>query len=267
MSKYTPYKPDASFTVFVLLNMGYVVASLLILWALGDRGLPAPLRAGGIFLFLIGAVMASIVGLATAPDFSEVVFQHPEREYFRYIALGIGACCLGVATPFLVGYFKGTKQLWALLLGLLVPSVLEMLWEFHHQFSYADELRVWMDQGHKSSDFNVHYFNDTIVKIGAVARILQYSSILCLLVLLRQAMRMPIGVILILSLFGLAALSVNVFILVKGLEFPKGYEAMFLAFIPGLPFILLYWISAGILAPSDYRNTRLGALLGKGAER
>jgi hypothetical protein len=124
-----------------------------------------------------------------------------------------------------------------------------------------------MDQGHKSSDFNFHYFNDTIVKIGAVARILQYSSILCVLVLLRQAKRMPIGMLVLLSLFGLTAFSVNVFILVNGLVFPKGYEAMFLAFIPGLPSILFYWVSVGMLAPRDYRNTLFGGLLGKGAAR
>ena len=123
----------------------------------------------------------------------------------------------------------------------------EFIWEFTHHYFYPEALKDWVDQGKKAELFGKNYDNIHIVDIGVFGRLIQYSLIIWLSAHLYQFRQVNIwGPILtvVLSLLGIVSSTV---IYITEMNVPKGFELLFLFFIPGIPFLLLYWLGVGIL--------------------
>jgi hypothetical protein len=220
-----------------------------------DNVLPGQLLYGGVFLFFLGACIASIFGLGAPPDLSIVMLQHPEREHFRYLMLSL-ALILFVVAFFLIikdkwdVFSKGDK--WIVL--FFIASIAEMCWEFYHHYYYPENLQLWMDQGKKADEFVQNYDNFSIVRFGAIGRFFQYTVVAWLSFILLRYHHIKIWSFLLLILFCFVGIITAVFVFFKGLAFPQNLQIMMMFFIPGFPFILLYWLGVALLSKPINNN-------------
>jgi len=251
VAKFTPYKEGNSMTSYVLILTLVTLAIGLILFLIIRRygqSFNTPV-SGGVPLFLIGTVIMGITGLAAPPDLSIVMLQHPEREHFRYIVLFIAALLFGfyAAIQFGNNTFQLTNPLKWIMAVLFVLAFAEMIWEFSHHYLYPEGLKKWTDEGKNADDFVKSYDNIHVIIPGATGRLIQFSIVMWLAIRLYQLRKVKIWSPVLTCLMGLMGIISAAVILVTEMHLPKGFEFLFLFFIPGIPFILLYWTGVALL--------------------
>ena len=248
IGRYSPYFEGNSLGIYIAVCFAYCFLSAFVLYITINRALPKKVLLGGILLFFIGTGIASIIGLAVPPDISPNMLQHPEREHFRYLLLFLSL--LLFATSFVIIL----KEKWNVLSKrnkwIIVAFILafaEMCWEFYHHYHYAENLKFWIERGKDANAFIKDYDNITIARFGAIGRFFQYAVVAWLgyaLVRFRHIRYWSFVPILMLCTIGIAAAMI---VFYKGMPLPQNLQIFMLFFIPGFPFILLYWIGVILL--------------------
>ncbi|MFT3794189.1 hypothetical protein [Flavobacterium sp.] len=254
ISGYTPYKEGNSVAHYAIIYCTVIIVAALILFYLTFRFKNAFIQPvlPGIILFFIGVIMLGIAGLAAGPDLSVKMLEHPEREHFRYVLLSVGAFlfCFYFINLF-IGQALNLKAFSkGLMIVLFAVSMAEMLWEFNHHYHYPEGLKLWIESGHKAEDFNKNYDNHDVGSIGAVGRLAIYSLILWLSVGMYKMRKINLWNPILTAFFcGLGILSsITTFAYFKfGIEMPKEMGFLIVFFIPGIPFLILYWIGIAML--------------------
>lgn len=264
MSKYSPYVETNSFETYVIIwaLISIVFASLaglsLKYYAQSFRNL----FVGGLLLFLLVCPIAGIIGFAAAPDLSLKILEHPEREHLRYIFLYIAAILFGIFFIILLrSNLVKTKKLskWILTV-VFILAFAEFIWQFTHHYLYPEALREWITQGKNAEEFVKNYDNVSVINIGVLGRLFQFSLIIWLSLYLYKLQQIKIWspiLSIVLSLLGIVSATI---IYVTQMNIPKGFEILNLFFIPGMPFLILYWIGVALLTKS---NVILGDNLAK----
>ncbi len=252
LGNHSPYIETNSFKTYLLIwtGMSIVIASTIFLILRYFQ-----LNRIGVLLFLLICPIVGIIGLAAPPDLSIKILEHPEREHLRYVFLFIAALLFGVFTVFL---FKGNvvkikhPGRWIILL-LFTLAFAEFLWEFTHHYLYPEGLKDWITEGKKAEEFGKNYDNFNIIRIGVIGRYIQFISIIWLSLHLYKSRQTKIWspiLVIILGLLGIISATVIYF---TQMNIPKGFEFLFLFFIPGIPFLSLYWLGAALLT-NDKKN-------------
>ncbi|HAD12053.1 MAG TPA: hypothetical protein DCF33_06395 [Saprospirales bacterium] len=246
IGKYSPYVETNSFTAYVaiwtVISMAFATIIFLFLRYF-------QLNRIGVLLFLLICPMVGIIGLAAPPDLSIKMLEHPEREHLRYIFLFIAAAIFGLLTLFL---FKGNMLTikgsgrWIITL-IFVVAFAEFIWEFTHHYLYPEGLKLWISEGKNAEDFGKNYDNFSIISIGVMGRYVQFISIIWLSLHLYKLREIKIWSPILVGISGLLGIVSATVIYVTEMNIPKGFEFLFLFFIPGIPFLLLYWLGVALL--------------------
>lgn len=251
LTKYSPYVEANSFNTYVIIwtVISLAFASIAIVILKYYIQYFDNLAVCGLILLLLLCPIVGIVGLAAAPDLSLNMLEHPEREHLRYIFLFIAALLFGAFFFFLLksDSLKIKNVTRYIITVLFILAFAEFIWEFTHHYLYPEAMKEWIDQGKKAEEFGKNYDNITIINIGALGRLIQFSLIIWLSMHLYKLRHIKIWspiITIILSLIGIAS---AVVIYATQMSLPKGFEILFLFFIPGIPFLLLYWLGVGLL--------------------
>jgi hypothetical protein len=249
MSKHSPYYDNNTFKVYIPICIAYAFLSGLVIYVIKDKELPKPLVYGGVLLFYLGACIASIFGLGAPPDLSVTMLQHPEREHFRYFMLSIALLLFGGAFTLIIREKWDALSNWnKWIILFFIVAMAEMCWEFYHHYHYPENLKLWMDQGKNADDFVKTYDNFSLLRFGATGRFFQYTLVAWLSFILLRYHHIKMWSFLLLLLFCFIGIFAAVFIFLNGLVFPQNLQILFMFFIPGLPFILLYWLGVALLS-------------------
>lgn len=205
-----------------------------------------------ILLFLLAVPIIGIVGLASAPDLTINMLQHPEREHFRYILLFLAAALFGFSFFLFLSNktIKLTTTVRWLMVVLFVFAFGEFLYEFTHHYLYPEAMKSWIDKGNKVEDFGKTYDNIVVIGIGAIGRIFQFTLIALFSFVLYQLKKVNIWSPVISFLFCCLGIVSAFTVFLTQMNLPKGFEFLFLFFIPGIPFLLFYWIGVALLTTS-----------------
>jgi hypothetical protein len=251
IGKYSPYTEANSFWTYVLIWAGVsiVLASIALVLLKYFHQSYNTIVVAGVFLFLLLCPIFGIVGLASPPDLSIKMLEHPEREHLRYSLLFFGAILFGTFFYFLL---KGkslkikdsTKWIIAVLATL---AFVEIIWEFTHHFLYPEGLRDWINQGKRVEDFSKNYDDATVITIVVIGRYLQYLLIIWLSLQLYKLKQIKIWNPILNILFSVMGIVSATVIFVTQYNIPKGFEILHLFFIPGFPFLLLYWLGVALV--------------------
>ena len=261
ITRYSPYIETNSFKTYIIIwtVISIAFASIVIVFLKYISQSFGNLLAGGSSLFLLICPIVGIIGLAAAPDLSLIMLQHPEREHLRYIFLFVAAILFGIFFLFLLksnlsNIRKATR--WIITI-VFILAFAEFIWEFTHHYLYPEALKEWINQGNNADEFGKHYDNITVINIGVFGRLIQFSLIIWLslhLYKLRQIKIWSPIITIILSLVGIVSATV---IYVTQMNIPKGFEFLFLFFIPGIPFLLLYWLGVALL--TTFKKSEIAA--------
>lgn len=251
IGKYSPYIATNSFQHYVIITAAISITIISIVWLLFKYFHQAfeKIPVEGIFLFLLLCPLFGIYGLATAPDLSIKMLEHPEREHLRYIFLFIALVLFGCFTFFLfrnssLNFKKSTR--WIITL-ILIFAFAEYLWEFTHHYLYPEGLKEWISKGKNVEEFGKNYDNFNAITIGVIGRYFQFISVIWLSLHLYKLQRIKIWSPIINIIFSLLGITSATLILVTKMNLPKGFEILYLFFIPGIPFFLLYWLGVALL--------------------
>ncbi|MBS1558850.1 MAG: hypothetical protein JST69_08985 [Bacteroidetes bacterium] len=262
LSKHTPYTEGNSMTIFVALYLVLVfvvLLSLIFITTKYKHSFVQPVLPG-ILLFVLGCVMTGIAGLAVAPDLSIKMLEHPEREHFRYILLFIGALFYGLF--FVQLLTKNVLQLnnrfkWVMII-LFALTMTELLWEFSYHYFYPEGLKNWIDKGNKAEDFAKSYDNWRSIITGAIGRFLIYVLMLWLSLRLYKIHRIAIWSLIINTFLCVLGIVSSIAFFLYGaynIETPKEFGFLILFIIPGLPFLIMYWIGIALLTKTNKLTT------------
>jgi hypothetical protein len=251
IGKYSPYIEANSFQTYVIVwavvSIVLASSSLLLIKYLHQSW--DKIVVAGVFLFLLLCPIFGIVGLVAPPDLSLKMLEHPEREHLRYFFLFIAAILFGIFTILLLRNnllkVKNSTK-WALAIVFIIAFA-EFIWEFTHHFLYPEALKEWISQGKSVEEFVKEYDNMSVIIIGVIGRYFQYLLIIWLSLQLFKLKQIKIWIPIvntILSLLGIISATV---IYVTQFNIPKGFEILLFFFIPGFPFLLLYWLGVGLL--------------------
>ncbi|MFT3679229.1 MAG: hypothetical protein QM791_03085 [Ferruginibacter sp.] len=250
--RYSPYFNGNSLGSYIIACLVYAAAAFIIVLLITNKDLSKPLFAGGMLLFFCGLVMSGIGGLGAPPDFSPAMLQHPEREHYRYTCLLI--CALLFTAAFLIiiksqwNVFPQWNR-WILL--FVIPAIAELFWEFTHHYFYAENLQAWIEQGKNAAGFAADYDNMTGIKCGAIGRCFQYTVVAWLALILLQRRLVKTWAFIAVAFFCLLGVISGISIFVTSMHLPKSMEILFIFFIPGIPFILLYWTGIAVLTTTS----------------
>ncbi|MVM31707.1 hypothetical protein GO755_16790 [Spirosoma sp. HMF4905] len=256
IGNYSPYVEANSFQVYVLIwaiiSIALTSIALLLL-----KYYPQSFERIGILLFLLICPILGIIGLVKAPDLSLKMLEHPEREHLRYTFLFIAALLFGVFILFLFRSSSLTikKSTRWIMIAIFTYAFAEFIWEFNHHYSYPEALKEWISQGKNAEAFVKSYDNSTIITIGVIGRFCQFIAIIWLSVYLYRLRQINIWspiLSVFLSLLGIITATV---VYITEFNFPKGFEFLMLFFIPGIPFLVLYWIGVAVL--TRFRKSRV----------
>lgn len=258
LGKHSPYTEGNSMTKFILIYSLFVLVLALILVYMTMKfkeSLIQPVLPG-ILLFFIGCVMLGIAGLAAPPDLTIKMLEHPEREHCRYIVLFIGAIFFGL---YFINLFinnplqlKGTYK-WVII-GIFGLVMVELLWEFSHHYLYPEGLKEWVDKGNKAEDFNKTYEDWKVITTGAIGRFFFYLLMLLLSLRLYKIRRIAIWNPILSTFLCLLGIISSIAFFLYGafnIEIPKELGFLMLFFIPGLPFLIMYWIGVALLTKTN----------------
>jgi hypothetical protein len=260
IGKYSPYVEANSFQTYVIIwaVVSIVLASILLLLLKHFHQSFNKIVVAGIFLFLLVCPILGIVGLVAPPDLSLKMLEHPEREHLRYIFLFIAAILFGVFMFLLLRNnllkIKNSTK-WVITIVFIV-SFTEFIWEFTHHFLYPEALKEWISQGKSVEEFVKNYDNSTVIAIGAIGRYFHYLLIIWLSLQLYKLQHIKIWnpiINILLSLLGIVSATV---IYATQFNIPKGFEILLFFFIPGFPFLLLYWLGVALL--TKFRKIEIG---------
>ena len=251
IGKYSPYVEGNNFQRYVLICIAISIAivSLVLLLFKYSPKLFEGVPIASVFLFLMVCPLIGIFGLVAPPDLSLKMLEHPEREHLRYIFLFMAAILFGVFGLFLwrSDALKGKSLMRRLMALVFILAFAEFIWEFSHHYLYPEAMKDWISQGKKVEDFARYYDSTTVVNIGILGRLIQFSLIIGLSLYfykLRQVQIWSPILSIIFSLLGIVSATMIYFI---QFNFPKGFEILMLFFIPGIPFFLLYWLGVALL--------------------
>lgn len=249
ISPYSPYFEGNSFSTYIVCCVAYSFLVTIILYFIIDRALPKPIRHAGVLLFFIGVFIAAIIGLVLPPDLSINMLKHPEREHFRYLMLAFSLLFFSVACILIMkekwnDFPKWNK--WIIL--FFIGALIEMSWEFYHHYHYPENLQVWINQGKKAEDFVNHYDNFTMIRFGAIGRICQYTVVAWLGYILLQCRFIKLWSLIPIVLLSIMGIIAAVLVFTYGFSLPKNVQIFFLFFIPGIPFLLLYWMGVALIS-------------------
>ena len=259
LSKHSPYVEGNSFKTYVIIWVVVSIAFATITIAvfkyrtkLGNRFI-----IDGLLLFLLLCPIAGIIGLAAPPDLSLKMLEHPEREHLRYIFLFIAAILFGAYSLFLLkgNSLKVNNLTKRIITVAVVLAIAEFIWEFTHHYLYPEAMNDWIEKGNSAEEFSKNYDNITIINIGVWGRLLQFSLIIWLSIHLYKLRLIKIWSPIINVIFSLLGIVAAIVIYVTHMNLPKGFEFLFLFFIPGIPFLILYWLGIGLLTQSQKSNT------------
>lgn len=251
IGKYSPYVEANSFKTYVIIWIIISIAlTSIVLFLL--KYFFQSLDRIGIPLFLLLSPIVGIIGLVAPPDLSLKMLDHPEREHLRYIFLFIAALLFAIFASFLFGSqsLKNKNTSRWLMTVLFTLAFAEFIWEFTHHYLYPEALKDWITQGKNAEEFGKSYDNFGIIRIGVIGRFIQFISIIWLSIHLYKLRQIKIWspiLVILLSLIGIVSATV---IYVTQMNIPKGFEILFLFFIPGIPFLLLYWLGVALLTNS-----------------
>lgn len=256
IGKYSPYLETNSLETYVIILTILSIALTAIVLLL-VKYFYHSLNSIGIPLFLLLCPIVGIIGLAAPPDLSLKMLDHPEREHLRYIFLFIAALLFAIFTLLLFGsqLIKNSNASKWVMAVLFILAFAEFIWEFTHHYRYAEALREWIDQGKNGAEFAKSYDDFSIIRIGVIGRFFQFISLIWLSIYFYKSRQIKIWspiIVILLSLVGIASATV---IYVTQMNIPKGFEILFLFFIPGIPFLLLYWLGVALL--TNFRKSTI----------
>lgn len=244
--KHSPYTQGNSLSTFTILNLVYAIISVLLLLLVVNKKLPKQILLGGLLLYLSGSVIAGVLGLGE-PDFSVTMLQHTEREHYRYIILTIAALLFAAGFILIIINRWDKFPNWNKLIVLLfIAALAEFLWEFNLNYHYAENLKLWLDEGKNAADFTVHYQLPGL-PIGAVGRIIEYVLIIWLGLILAKSYLIKKWSFILLTLYCLLGVYTGARIYIYGMDFPDNLKFLLFFFIPAGPVLALYWMSVALL--------------------
>lgn len=251
LSKYSPYVEPNSIQTYIIIWTLITVAFVAIITAFFKYYSQSfgNLFVGGLLLFLLVSPIIGIIGLAAAPDLSLKMLEHPEREHLRYIFLFIAALLFGAFSIALLqgnSFQMKNSTKWIMTMFFFLAFA-EFIWEFYHHYLYPEGLKEWISQGKNAEEFGKNYDNTTILNIGVIGRYFQFISVIWLSIHLYKLRQIKIWSPIIITIFGLLGIVSATLVFVTGFPFPKGFEFLMLFFIPGIPFLLLYWLGVALL--------------------
>lgn len=254
IGRYSPYVEGNSFLRYVTICSVISMAIVLAVWLFFNNspqsfeGVPI----SGAFLFLLVCPLIGIFGLASAPDLSLKMLEHPEREHLRYIFLFIAAILFGVFGFLLLmsNSFKDKHLMRWLMIAVFILAFAEFSWEFRHHYLYPEAMKEWISQGKKVEDFARHYDSTAVVNIGILGRLIQFSLIIWLSIYFYKLRHTNSWSPIVSVIFSLLGIITAIMIYFIQFNFPKGLEILMLFFIPGIPFFLLYWLGVALLTKS-----------------
>ena len=252
ISPYSPYAETNSFRAYLIISAAVSIASILIVLRLLSyfHGSFEKIPVGGIILFLLLYPLVVIFGLASGPDLSLKMLEHPEREHLRYIMLFVALILFGGFVWWLYTYEaleirKSTKWILAI---ILASAFAEYTWEFTHHYLYPEGLKEWVSQGKNAQDFSEHYDNiKTVRNLAVFGRYFQFMVVLWLSFHFYRLKQIKIWCLILNTLFSLLGITSATLVFINGFNFPKGFEFLMLFFIPGIAFFLLYWLGVALL--------------------
>lgn len=254
IGKYSPYIETNSFEKYVLIWALISIILGVILFVVTKffyQSLNQPTIYGAI-LFLIVSPIIGIIGLAAPPDLSLKMLEHPEREHFRYILLTICSALFGVLFLFLnrSNIFNMDKKSVLIMNALFILNLIAFLWEFSHHYLYPEGLKEWVSRGGNAEDFTKNYDNSIVITIGAISRYIEFSLLLWVSILFYKIRKVRIWAPIIIVFFSLMGIISATAVLITQMKLPKQIEILFLFFIPGIPFLLYYWLGVALLTRS-----------------
>jgi hypothetical protein len=204
--------------------------------------------------------MLGIAGLSAPPDLSNKMLEHPEREHCRYILLFTGAILFGL---YFLDLFinnrlqiKGTQK-W-IVITMFILAMIELIWEFSHHYAYPEGLKEWVGKGNKIEDFGKNYDDWKAGTTGAIGRFIIYVLIFWLSVKLYKIRKVNIWNPIVNSIFcllGIASAASMFLFFSFHIESPKPLGFLMIFFIPGVPFLLMYWIGVASLTRRPEQTT------------
>jgi hypothetical protein len=254
IGKYSPYVETNSFKGFVIIwaiiSIALAATAFLLLKYVAQSF--ESISIGGAFLFLLASPIVGIFGLVSPPDLTLNMLEHPEREHLRYLYLFFATLLFIIFILFLYrSNFLKLKTLtrWVIAVALILAFA-EFIWEFTHHYFYPEALKDWVNQGKNAEAFGKSYDNMNCINLGVFGRLIQYSLIIWLSIHLYQFRQINILSPIILGILSLLGIVSATAIYITEMNLPKGFELSFLFFIPGMPFLLLYWLGIGLLTKS-----------------
>ena len=245
LGKHSPYLETNSFSTYLIIwtVISVVLASGAAL-LLKSNSKPLSLT-----LFLLVSPIVGIIGFAAPPDLSLKMLEHPELEHLRYIFLFIAAIIFGVfgLLLFRSNTLKIGKSTKVLMIVLFALAFSEFIWEFTHHYFYPEALKEWVTQGKNAEEFGKNYDTVNFINIGVLGRIIQFSLVIWLSLYLYKLRQIKIWSPIISFIFALLGIVSAIVIFITQMNIPKGFEVLFLFFIPGMPFLLLYWLGVAIM--------------------
>ncbi len=77
LSKFSPYFKPNGWGIYITGCIIYIIVSAIAGWLLARKTLAGQMLCGGFMLYLIGAALVAVAGLATAPDFGPDRLKYP----------------------------------------------------------------------------------------------------------------------------------------------------------------------------------------------
>jgi len=245
LGKHSPYLETNNFSTYLIIwtVISVVLASGAAL-LLKSNSKPLSLT-----LFLLVCPIVGIIGFAAPPDLSLKMLEHPELEHLRYIFLFIAAILFGVfgLLLFRSNTLKIGKSTKVLMIVLFALAFSEFIWEFTHHYFYPEALKEWVNQGKNAEEFGKNYDTVNFINIGVLGRIIQFSLVIWLSLYLYKLRQIKIWSPIISFIFALLGIVSAIVVFITQMNIPKGFEVLFLFFIPGMPFLLLYWLGVAIM--------------------
>jgi hypothetical protein len=261
LGNYSPYIDGNSFQnyllIWIVISIGIVSIILLVFNYFHQSFDKIPV--GGMLLFLLVCPIVGIYGLASAPDLSVKMLEHPEREHLRYSLLFIALILFGGFILFLFrsNLFKIKKSTRWIMTVIFIIAFAEYSWEFTHHYLYPEGLKEWVSQGKNAEEFGKNYDNFNMITIGVIGRYVQFISVIWLSLHLYKLQQIKIWSPIINTMFSLVGIISATVIFITEMNMPKGFELLWLFFIPGIPFFLLYWLGVALL--TKFKKTDIAA--------
>src|SRR5574343_728033 len=242
LGKHSPYQAQNPILTYILIWSVFTIVYTMVVLRFTVNKMAIP-------LLLMVCPLIGIVGMLAPPDLSLAMLDHPEREHLRYFFLFMGSFLFSVFFILHIKLNAGklSKLSRYIMTSVFLMAFIELLWELTHHYLYPEALAGWIAEGKKLEDFSKSYDNISVINAGVLGRLLQFFLISWLSIQLYTSRLSKLWspvLTLFISLLGIVSAVVVYF---TEMNFPKGFEFLFLFFIPGMPFLILYWIGVAVV--------------------